>query len=322
MTAPAPLPTRLRAFFRARWPLLPNLLGAAALVVSLSFTAQAALGRAGLVVGLQELFAFLLAAGTSLLMRAYDELKDVETDLKLAASGDALFADRPIATGAVLPADLVLLKNIALPVFTLGAAGALWRSSAPLWTAALSVALLGTVWFSSRWFFWPRVQRDLLLAFLTHNPIAGVVGAALVASLARGSLPPLVTAALIASSWFPIGAWEVARKLRAPADETAYETYSRRLGVGRAALLATTLAALSLGALVILAKAAAASPWYLAVASASAGLLIVGAAAYAWRPTSRSAKLRPLAEQFALVATAGLPVALALSHGVRWEGVP
>lgn len=322
MTASPSRLTRLRAFFRARWPLVPNLVGAAALAVSLSFTAQAALGVDRLAVGLPELFAFLLAAGTSLLMRAYDELKDVETDLKLAQSGDALFAERPIATGAVLPADLVFLKNLALGTFVLGAAGAVWRSSAPWWTAALSVALLGVVWFSSRWFFWPRVQRDLLLAFLTHNPIGGVVGATLVAAVSRGALSPLVTAALIGASWFPIGAWEVARKLRAPADETAYETYSRRLGVVRAALLAATLAALSLGALVILAQAAAASPWYLALASASAAIVILGALRYAVRPTSTSAKLRPLAEQFALVATAGLPLALALSHGVRWEGVP
>lgn len=320
-TTERPLLFRLRAFFRARWPLVPNLAGAAALVVSLSFTAQAAAGASALALGVRELCAFVLAAATSLLMRAYDELKDVQTDLKLAASGDALFADRPIATGAIRPADLTLVKNVALALFILGAAGASLTSSFGVWTAAGSAALLASVWLSSRWFFWPRIQRDLLLAFLTHNPIAGVVGVTLVAALARTALPPLVAAALVASSWFPISAWEVSRKLRAPADETSYETYSRRLGVVPAALMPVAFAAISLGALAVLAQATGASPLYLVVACVSAGLLIVGALRFALRPTTSSARLRIVAEQFALVATAGLPLALGLSHGVRWEAL-
>ncbi len=237
-------------------------------MVSLSFVSQAALGAAQLTLGLRELFAFLLAAGTSLLMRGYDELKDVETDLKLAKSGDALFSARPIATGAVEKRDLVLIKNAALGVALLGASGASATSSWPLATGALCAALLGAVWLSSRWFFWPRVQRDLLLAFLTHNPIAGLVGAALVAALARAAPGPLVVAALIASSWFPISAWEVSRKLRAPADETSYETYTRRLGVRAAAALPVLFAALALAALVVLGQATGVAGWYLTLASA------------------------------------------------------
>lgn len=322
MTRPKrPRRARVAALLRSRWPLLPNLAGAAALAVSLSFAAQAALGDARLVLGLRELFAFLLAAGTSLLMRGYDELKDVETDRQLAAGGDALFQGRPIATGEVELGDLVLVKNVAIAVVALGAAGAAACSSSPAWTAALSTAVFGAVWLSSRWFFWPRVQRDLLLAFATHNPIAGLVGAALVAALARGTLAPHVTAALIASSWFPISAWEVSRKLRTPADETAYETYSRRLGVRGAAVLPALFAAVSLAALVVLGLATHVSELYLAVASASAGLLIAGALRYALWPSTGSARLRPLAEQFALVATAGLPLALGLAHGVRLEAL-
>jgi 4-hydroxybenzoate polyprenyltransferase len=148
-----------------------------------------------------------------------------------------------------------------------------------------------------------------------------VVGAALVAALARSAVEPPVLGALIVSSWFPIGAWEVSRKLRAPADETAYETYSKRLGVrGGAALLIGCLT-VSLAALFVLGFATDVHQGYLAVASASAGLLLLGALRYAWRPSTNSARLRPLAEVFALVATAGLPVALATAHGVRLEAL-
>ncbi|OGQ09894.1 MAG: hypothetical protein A2138_11020 [Deltaproteobacteria bacterium RBG_16_71_12] len=309
------------AFLNDRWPPAPNLAGAAALVVSLSFAAQAAAGAAALVLGVRELCAFLLAAGTSLLMRAYDELKDVDTDRRLAASGDESFRSRPIATGAIQQGDLVLVKNLALGVFVVGALGVAAAASFPGWTALGCAAVFGAVWLSSRWFFWPRIQGDLLLAFLTHNPIAGLVGAALIAALSRGAVEPLVLAALIASSWFPISAWEVSRKLRAPADETAYETYSKRLGVrGAAALLFGSVTA-SLAALVVLGLATHVSDIYLAIASAAAGLVMVGALRYAWRPSTRSARLRPYAELFALVATAGLPVALGIAHGVRLEAL-
>lgn len=318
-TTPGPRGVRLLAFFKDRWPLAPNLAGAAALVVSLSFAAQAAAGAGALAVGIGELCAFLLAAGTSLLMRSYDELKDVETDLRLAASGDETFRARPIATGAIQQGDLVFVKNLALGVFVVGALGASVVTAFPAWTAIGCLAVFAAVWLSSRWFFWPRIQRDLLLAFLTHNPIAGLVGAALVAALARGAVEPLVLCALVASSWFPISAWEVSRKLRAPADETAYETYSKRLGVRGAAALLLGCVAASLAALVALGLETQVAHVYLAIAGASAGLVMVGALHYAWRPSARSARLRPFAELFALVATAGLPVALGLAHGVRVE---
>lgn len=310
---------RLRAFFRARWPLVPNLAGAAALVVSVSFVAQAATHAGTLVLGVRELCAFMVAAGTSLLMRAYDELKDVDTDLKLAASGDATFAARPIATGEIERGDLVLVKRLALSAFALGASGAALSSSFPGWTAAGCLAIFLAVWLSSRWFFWPRIQRDLVLAFATHNPIAGVVGAALVAAVARAAVEPLVLGALVASSWFPISAWEVARKVRAPSDETSYETYSKRLGVGGAVALLLCCVVLALAALVTLAVATAAASAYLWVASAAAGALMVGALRFALRPSAASARLRPYAELFALVATVGLPLALGLAHGVRLE---
>ena len=46
---------------------------------------------------------------------------------------------------------------------------------------------------------------------------------------------------------------------------------------------------------------------------------MVGAVRFGLAPSSQSARLRLLAEQFALVATAGLPLALVVAHGLRWE---
>ena len=90
--------------------------------------------------------------------------------LPIAAEGWG-FILIPLAVALDLLAVLVVARWTRLETAVLFSRGA-W-------------ALLGVVWFSSRWFFWPRVQRDLLLAFLTHNPIGGVVGATLVAAVRR-----------------------------------------------------------------------------------------------------------------------------------------
>src|SRR5438094_479379 len=85
--------------------------------------------------------------------------------------------------------------------------------------AAIGFAL-GLVWLSYHWFFSARVKRSLILAFLTHNPIALAV-AAYVASLAAAEVgvarvPPLALLVLLVGLWLPIAAWETARKVRLP----------------------------------------------------------------------------------------------------------
>ncbi len=45
-----------------------------------------------------------------LLMRLYDELKDADTDIALGRSGDPLYRDRVLVTGAVRIEDVKLLR--------------------------------------------------------------------------------------------------------------------------------------------------------------------------------------------------------------------
>jgi hypothetical protein len=306
----APLPSsqptprraaRVKQFFVDRFPLAPNLLaavfGACVPVVDIA---------AGGAVALRPVHAAAIVAVfcIALLMRVYDELKDVETDKRLAAAGDPLFASRPIVTGKLRVDDLHLLRRFGL---TLGViAIAVVAAYAPLAGAAF-VGTLVVVWFSSRWFFWPRIQGDVLLAFLTHNPIAGLVGVATVLTAVSTSTaaPSLaLCAAIVGVSWFPVSAWEVARKVRAPSDETAYQTYSKRLGVGRAAALLATcflLAGASAAGVCVLANA----PWGVAVVVAlSTGLGLVQIARYAHAPTTQTARLRPYADVHAIVCSA------------------
>ncbi len=158
---------------------------------------------------------FLMA----LLLRAFDELKDKDADARL-------FPDRPLVTGAVRYSDIRLLAASCLSLAVIlnlgrGVAG-------PAFAALVACALL--TW---RWWFVPRMADYPEVVLLTHQPLVpltfyyiysvyvDVSGAALV--LREGLMVALVM-------WPPLFAWEIARKVRAPAQETDYLTYSKRWG--------------------------------------------------------------------------------------------
>lgn len=322
-----PRATRISRFFRARFPLVPNLLaGVFAAVVPLA-AVQAAAGAAPIVapivVGIDVVWCALAVSLVALLMRVYDELKDVETDLHLGRAGDPGFTDRPLVTGELHVDDLHLIKNAALVAFVVVVAIIAVRIP-PAGVAFAATG--GLVWCSSRWFFWPGMKRDLVLAFVTHNPIAGAVGVACVVVALHTVAAPLATiaggrgvllaVALVGLSWFPVSAWETARKLRAPADETAYETYSKRLGPRRAGLLVAACFALSGLSAMTAGVLVGASPVYLVLETGSAALGMGAALRYAGNPTTTTARIRPLADLQVVVATAGLALAVIAARGV------
>lgn len=249
----------------------------------------------------------------SLLMRVQDELKDLETDLRLGRAGDPRYKDRPIVTGEVEASDINIIRWMAIV-----AAIAL---NAPLGVVSLAffAGAFVWVWLSFRWFFIPSMKDRLLLAFATHNPITLGV-AAYAASIAASEVgaPPLEPIALVlVGLWLAVAAWEVSRKIRLPQDETDYTTYSKVLGWRTATLLAN---AFVLGSLLCLLAAAP----DLGLGKVAMGALLAGAAPALLAcqlllaaPTTARTNLRPWVEVHAVVANVGLAVALALAHGVR-----
>src|SRR5438309_930780 len=59
---------------------------------------------------------------------------------------------------------------------------------------------------------------------------------AVAACMAESAVSPWA-AVLVVGIWMPVAAWEIARKVRAPGEETDYTTYSKVLGARRAASL-------------------------------------------------------------------------------------
>jgi 4-hydroxybenzoate polyprenyltransferase len=243
-----------------------------------------------------------------LILRVYDELKDVETDLRLGRAGDPRYENRPIVTGRIQVSDLKFLRWVITAVLML--------LNLPLGFPLPLLAFAGVfllTWLSFHWFFWPPMSRNLLLAFATHNPLALAVGAYAAAVAAKdygAAVPADLLIVLLIGMWTAAATWETSRKIRHRPDETDYVTYSKILGPRAAALLPMGFVLISASSLISIAERADLTWLYPAVVAAAAGLQILACVRFELFPSTASANLRPYAELYSLVAYAGLPIAL------------
>lgn len=254
------------------------------------------------------------------ILRVYDELKDADSDRRLAAAGDARYMDRPIVTGAITEGDLEATR---------------WLTSAVLLLCALSLGLkaflvfLGVYfvfWLSYKWYFWPKIQQSLFLALLTHNPLTLVVEVYVVSMFWVGSpIPGPVWALglLLLGLWLPLTAWETSRKIRLPELETDYETYSKIFGLRGAACVPAVLVLISCGCLIGFAQAAqlpgSGGPVLYGFLGLGALVAVGGALRLLFRPTEAATKLRPFMEAYSFATQAGLCVAWGVARGVSLQ---
>jgi hypothetical protein len=123
---------------------------------------------------------------------------------------------------------------------------------------------------------------------------------------------------LVAGLWLPIAAWETSRKVRAPGDETSYQTYSRALGWRVAGLLPAVFVVGSAMLLTVVANQARLGvPFKLVVASAAA-LVVYRCMRFRLAPSAAHAQLKPWAMLYATAANVGLATAVVLSRSVLW----
>lgn len=251
-----------------------------------------------------------------LLLRVYDELKDVETDLRLGRAGDPRYKDRAIVQGRVTPGDLVALRW-AVTIALVGLNAPLGAPH-PL-VAFVVLFVLG--WCSFKWFFYPPISKSLLLALVTHNPLVLLMNVYVVAVFVAdfgGASLGRATLVLLFGLSLPAAAWETSRKLRLPEDETAYQTYSKVLGLRVAAALPALAVLLSAGCLLVVSRLAQLSAVFSAVLALAALIPIAGAVRLIVKPSRAATNLRPLVEVYTLVATVGLSVAAIVRYGIAW----
>ena len=249
-----------------------------------------------------------------LLVRLYDDVRDAPSDILLGRAGDPRYVARPTVTGLVsVPEVRWLVVSLSLAVAMLNLA---WGG--PRAQIAILVGFAIT-WLAFRWFFLRMTGKAILLATLARKSLTILIAGYVVAVFADEWNPSRVSAwawPLVLAPCFEAAAWEVSRKIRAPADETDYGTYSKALGPRRAATLAVCFVALALFCLLPVARVAGLG-WVYPAALLGAALVVAAASArFISRPTRERANLRPYAEMFGAVANGGLAAALCLRYGI------
>ncbi len=273
---------------------------------------QALAGAGAFILSWRSVVGVLGVLGFQLALRVQDELKDVESDLRLAAEGDPRVQGRPLVTGAVQIRDLIFLRVVAL----LGVLGASIALGHDAFIAGVVVGAL--VIASFHWFFVPSMKERLLLAFVTHNPLAAAISVWCVAASTPevATVSPLV-GVLIVAIWAPVAAWEIARKVRLPRDETSYVTYSRVLGWKTAAVLPAVLVGVSAAAFIFLAPRVGLGVSFSVTVTAAALLVLLRTVLLLAFPTTARANLRPWVELYTGLGGAAFVALLVWRHGAR-----
>jgi hypothetical protein len=304
---------RLLRYLAVQFPPLPMLATAAALFLSVFLGAQALAGVRPLRLGAEVPVGIISTLLWTLLVRVRDDLTDVAADCALAAAGDPRYRNRPTVTGAVRTDDLRRLARGALAVLI--GLNAMWGVSPMLVACAVG---WGVTWMGFHWFFVPRwARRPGPFAYLARKGLTMFVAlyaAAAVVQVAGWVLSPRAIPLLL-SPCMGVAAWEVGRKIRLPADETAYPTYSSVLGWRRAALLAAGFVLASFILLWPTARAAGAGYGYCAALALAAALAVVACLRLLVVPSRRHCRLAPWMQLYGAVAHGGLAIALLLQPG-------
>ena len=284
---------RMAAYLSVRLPLPSHLLVAAMLQTGIAGFSHHLHAEAASVFSWPTALGVWCVFNMFLILRLMDDLKDAETDRRL-------FPDRPLPSGQVSETDLKLGLLAAIALYV----GASILAGPAFWTG---LVVLGYSLLMFRWFFIPSVMRsNLLLALATHAPIIPlIVLQGFVISLADhiGPLSELrwsLVLPFVTMIWAAIEGWEVSRKIRAPAEETEYVTYSHVLGSGGAVLLAALFQAVAVGCGLFLFHALDPSFLYLAVLAASSALAVWAHVRFVARPDLGSGGLGQIAGIFVL----------------------
>ncbi len=215
---------RIRIYLKEMYPVIPRLFVGFVLFFEIYFLVLLTNDRTDVKIGAGEfvggftVFAFLLT------LRISDEFKDREAD-------KTLFPERPYPSGRVKTKDLiVLLVTAAVAAAVLNI---VFMNNLLFFGILAGYAVLMGVWFFSR----HKIQKNLFLALITHNPVQLVLNAYMISYTCYKYDLPLFTfnnAVIAFTLYFPGLVWEITRKIRAPQDETEYVTYSKLWGYKKA----------------------------------------------------------------------------------------
>lgn len=217
---------RLGVYCKEMFPIPKHIFVGAIVFLEIYFIVLLNYGITSFSIGIQEFIGSFTIFSFLFLLRIADDFKDFKTDSKL-------FPDRPLPSGRVKKSDLIILASLI--ILTVSILNLLFMNNLIFFLILMIYGALMSVWFFNK----AKIQKNLILALITHNPVQMIMNIYIISftcikyGLEAFSYITFFTAFTL---YFPALIWEIARKIRAPGDETEYVTYSKLWGYKKAAI--------------------------------------------------------------------------------------
>lgn len=215
---------RLNIYCKEMYPIIPRLFVGAVIFAEIYFIMLLNHGVTTFDIGLAEAVGGFTIFSFLFMLRIADDFKDYDTDR-------VLFPKRPLPSGRVTKKDLAIFLSILIVVTAV--LNFVFMNNILFFLFLFAYGILMSLWFFQK----SKIQKNLFLALITHNPIMMVMNVYIISfACIKYDLPYFsLTNVLVAFTlYFPALIWEVARKIKAPQDETEYMTYSKMFGYKKA----------------------------------------------------------------------------------------
>jgi len=211
---------RLNIYFKEMYPFFTRLLLGFIVFGEIYFILLLNYGVTDFSLGIQEIVGGITVFGFLMFLRIADDFKDYESDKRL-------FPDRAFPSGKVYKKDLNIVVAVDLSVLTI--LNAIFMNNFLFYLFLMAYGILMSLWFFQK----HKISKSLPLALVTHNPVQMVLNLYIISfcCIKYDLYPFTLTSFLVLMTlYFPALIWEIARKIRAPKDETEYTTYSKLFG--------------------------------------------------------------------------------------------
>lgn len=211
---------RLNIYLNEMFPILPRLIMCLIMFFEIYLLVILTNGADSIKIGVQEFICAFTLFGFLLSLRIADEFKDYETDLRL-------FPHRAYPSGKVKTKDLATLLTVVVSLMVIF--NLIFMNNKGYFIFLMTYGTGMSLWFFSK----HKIQKNLVLALVTHNPIQLILNLYIISFTCIKydfSIFTVNNMIILLTLYFPGLIWELSRKIRAPKDETEYVTYSKLFG--------------------------------------------------------------------------------------------
>ncbi|MBS4012746.1 MAG: UbiA family prenyltransferase [Bacteroidetes bacterium] len=298
---------RIWIYLKEMYPVIPRIILSILFFYSFYFTLIAPYSNNGFGISTSSIFGALTFFLFALFLRISDEFKDYKTDVKL-------FPQRPLPSGRILKKDLIVLNVIVLIIMII--TNILFVKAHLAFIIMLGYGLLMFKYF----FLGKYISKSLLLALITHNPIALIMNFYII-SIANAEygieIFSIKNLLLVIIFWVPLLAWELSRKVKSPENENEYETYSMIFGYKIAAILPALILVCGVVLTIFLYDVMLLNPLSISFIGANMLLYLIVTMRFLLKPNIKTSNLRPFAEVYSLVLLLIIFANLLIQIGIK-----